>query len=138
MQVEQLLGRQRVVYRRDNGVGSVTSPTATANNPGTPESGLIDMRLLSECDELVVTVASSYGSVAAAWGGVAPVQMLHGLHANVQVPIQQPYMSRCSDGRLRAGVALFVAAACKRCREHSSMGKPHVASACMRCLRQRI
>ena len=28
---------------RGNGVGSVTSPTATANNPGTPESGLIDI-----------------------------------------------------------------------------------------------
>ena len=84
-QVERLLGRERVIYRHDNGVGSVTSPTATANNPGTPESGLIDMRLLSNCDELVITVASSYGSVAAAWGGIDPVQMLHGLHANVQV-----------------------------------------------------
>ena len=83
-QVERLLGPARAVYRHDNGVGSVTSPTATANNPGTPESGLIDMRLLSVCDELVATVASSYGSVAAAWGGIAPVQMLHGLHANVQ------------------------------------------------------
>ena len=55
------------------------------NNPSTPESALIDMRLLSECSELVITVASSYGSVAAAWGGIAPVQMLHGLHKNVQV-----------------------------------------------------
>ncbi len=55
------------------------------HNPGTPESALIDMRLLSECNELVVTVGSSYGSVSAGIGGIAPVQMLHGLHKNVQV-----------------------------------------------------
>lgn len=55
------------------------------NNPGTPESALIDMRLLSECNELVVTVGSSYGSIASGIGGIAPVQMIHGKHENVQV-----------------------------------------------------
>ena len=58
------------------------------NNPGTPESALIDMRLLSECNELVVTVGSSYGSIAAAMGGIAPVHMIHGHHNNVQVDLR--------------------------------------------------
>lgn len=84
-QVVELLGQDMVIYRHDNGVGTVKSKVIGVHNPGTPESALIDMRLLSECSELVITVASSYGSVAAAWGGIAPVQMLHGLHANVQV-----------------------------------------------------
>ena len=57
------------------------------HNPGTPESALIDMRLLSECNELVVTVGSSYGSISAGIGGIPPVQMLHGLHKNVQVQL---------------------------------------------------
>ncbi len=83
----QLLGQDMVVFRKDNGVGQVSSKVIGVNNPGTPESALIDMRLLSECNELVITVGSSYGSVAAAWGGIAPVQMLHGLHQNVQVCI---------------------------------------------------
>lgn len=55
------------------------------SNPSTPESALIDMRLLSECNEVVVTVGSSYGSVAAGMGGIVPVQMIHGHHQNVQV-----------------------------------------------------
>lgn len=81
----ELLGQDMVIFRADNGVGSVSSKVIGVNNPGTPESALVDMRLLSECTDLVVTVGSSYGSVAAAWGGIAPVQMLHGLHKNVQV-----------------------------------------------------
>ena len=39
-----------------------------AQNPGTVQSALIDMALLSHCDDLVVTMASSFGYVAAAWG----------------------------------------------------------------------
>jgi len=60
------------------------------HNPGTPESALIDMRLLSECNELVVTVGSSYGSIAAGIGGIAPIQMIHGRHKNVQVSTWPP------------------------------------------------
>jgi len=60
------------------------------HNPGTPESALIDMRLLSECNELVVTVGSSYGSIAAGIGGIAPIQMIHGRHKNVQVLMWPP------------------------------------------------
>ena len=88
-QVEELLGAERVVYRHDNGVGTVKTPSGGDEyNPGTPESGLIDMRLLAECDELVTTVASSYGSTAAAWGGLTPIVMIHGLHSNVQVGLR--------------------------------------------------
>ena len=80
------------------------------NNPGTPESALIDMRLLSECNELVVTVGSSYGSIAAGMGGIAPVQMIHGKHQNVQVGVTDPchhvvfatnspgFCTRCVEG----------------------------------------
>jgi hypothetical protein len=81
----ELLGKERVIWRTDNGVGTVKSKVIGVYNPGTPESALIDMRLLSECSELLVTVGSSYGSVAAGLGGVVPIQMLHGLHKNVQV-----------------------------------------------------
>ncbi|BDA44693.1 hypothetical protein COCOBI_06-1710 [Coccomyxa sp. Obi] len=84
--VVKALGQDMVIFRADNGVGMVSSKVIGVNNPGTPESALIDMRLLSECNELVVTVGSSYGSVAAGWGGIPPVQMLHGLHKNVQNP----------------------------------------------------
>lgn len=84
-QVVKALGQDMVIFRADNGVGTVSSKVIGVHNPGTPESALIDMRLLSECNELVVTVGSSYGSVAAGWGGIPPVQMIHGLHKNVQV-----------------------------------------------------
>ena len=67
------------------------------HNPGTPESALIDMRLLSECNELVVTVGSSYGSISAGIGGIAPVQMLHGLHKNVQVQLPVNIMPSCGQ-----------------------------------------
>ena len=70
------------VHSRCKGAGA---QVIGVNNPGTPESALIDMRLLSECNELVVTVGSSYGSIAAGMGGIAPVQMIHGKHQNVQV-----------------------------------------------------
>jgi xyloglucan fucosyltransferase len=54
-------------------------------NPGSLESGLVDMVLLSLCDDLVVTFASSFGAIAAAWGGRAPVHMLFGAHHTSQV-----------------------------------------------------
>ncbi len=85
LQVVKALGQDMVIFRADNGVGTVSSKVIGVHNPGTPESALIDMRLLSECNELVVTVGSSYGSVASGWGGIPPVQMIHGLHKNVQV-----------------------------------------------------
>ena len=100
VQIVELLGEDMVIYRKDNGVGSVFSKVIGVNNPGTPESALIDMRLLSECNEVVITVGSSYGSVAAAWGGIPPVHMLHGLHKNVQVrerPLISPPFQLCMN-----------------------------------------
>ena len=55
------------------------------SNPSTPDSALIDMTLLSECNAIAVTVGSSYGSVAAGLGGIIPIQMIHGHHKNVRV-----------------------------------------------------
>jgi len=57
-----------------------------AENPGTVHSALVDMALLSQCDDLVVTMASSFGYVAAAWGGYAPVYMVYGEHISSQNP----------------------------------------------------
>ena len=52
---------------------------------GSIRSGLIDMMLLSECDEIVMTGSSTFGSVAAGWGGIAPVVMLPGHHMDIDV-----------------------------------------------------
>lgn len=74
-QVEEILGRERVIYTL-NGIsdGHITDPPHNpSRNPGTLESALIDMALLSRCDEIVTTFASSFGYVAAAWGEIAPV-----------------------------------------------------------------
>lgn len=43
------------------------------------------MMLLSECDEIVMTGSSTFGSVAAGWGGIAPVVMLPGPHLDIDV-----------------------------------------------------
>ena len=43
------------------------------------------MVLLSECQELVMTGSSTFGSVAAGLGGIAPVVMLPGAHADIDV-----------------------------------------------------
>ena len=57
-----------------------------AQNPGTVQSALIDMALLSHCEDLVVTMASSFGYVAAAWGGNTTVYMVYGEHTSSQNP----------------------------------------------------
>ena len=57
-----------------------------AENPGTVTSALIDMALLSHCDDIVLTMASSFGYVAAAWAGYAPVYMVYGEHMSSQNP----------------------------------------------------
>ena len=55
-------------------------------NPGTMESAIVDMALLSSCNDLVVTISSSFGYVAAAWAGIAPVYMVYGRHLHAQNP----------------------------------------------------
>jgi len=94
VQVVKILGEDRVVFM-DNGIApmgkgmedAAIAPTATAAaNPGTMESALMDMVLLSRCNDIVMTVASSFGYVAAAWGGFAPVHMVYGTHLTSQNP----------------------------------------------------
>jgi len=46
---------------------------------------MIDIMLLSQCDELVTTGSSTFGSVAAGLAGVAPVVMLPGAHHDIDV-----------------------------------------------------
>ncbi len=88
-QVINILGKDRVVFA-ENGIaptGTAAGQAETAaQNPGTLESALVDMALMSRCDDLVMTVASSFGYVAAAWGGYAPVHMVYGTHLTSQVP----------------------------------------------------
>ena len=55
-------------------------------NPGSPESALLDWKLLTECDDLLITVGSSFGQIAAAYAGIAPVNLVHGRHENVHNP----------------------------------------------------
>ncbi|RKO93028.1 hypothetical protein BDK51DRAFT_39817 [Blyttiomyces helicus] len=55
-------------------------------NPGTDRAAVVDMRILALCDELVVTFGSSFGQVAAAWGGISSVVIMHGTHAGWDRP----------------------------------------------------
>ncbi|CAK0786745.1 hypothetical protein CVIRNUC_009959 [Coccomyxa viridis] len=94
LQVAQILGEQHVIWT-ENGIaptglhsarGEFADVWNDAQNPGTVQSALIDMALLSHCDDLVVTMASSFGYVAAAWGGFPPVYMVYGEHTSSQNP----------------------------------------------------
>lgn len=74
-QVIKILGADRVIFT-DNGIAPSSSEKGVwnaADNPGTLESALQDMALMAHCNDLVMTVASSFGYVAAAWGGYSPV-----------------------------------------------------------------
>ena len=79
MQVARILGPSLVIFT-ENGIaphnrGSTVHQWQTAaQNPGSLASGLIDIALLSLCDDIVMTHGSSFGWIAAAWGGVAPVR----------------------------------------------------------------
>lgn len=73
--VRRALGSERVVST--NGEGAKEATGTQAGNPGTEESAVLDMRLLSMTDALLVTSASSFGYVAAAWGGILPIHVLH-------------------------------------------------------------
>jgi len=55
------------------------------------EGAVIDLSLLSLCDDILLTATSSFGYVAAAWGGVFPVHMLYGKHDHSQ----NPHFFRC-------------------------------------------
>ena len=94
--MSRILGAERVIFT-DNGIApravevseleaEVARTQTSAANPGTLESALIDMALLSRCNDMVMTGASSFGYVAAAWGGYAPVHMIYGRHNTSQNP----------------------------------------------------
>lgn len=79
IQVAKILGSDRVLFVEDGIVSFSPMRDRGKNpigNPGSLESALIDMALLSHCDDIVTTFASSFGYVAAAWGGIAPVCLL--------------------------------------------------------------
>ena len=91
-QVAALLGEARVVHSANgiapgaDGAGGNASSGSRGPNPGTKESALVDLALLARCDDHVTTLASSFGYVAAAWAGSAPVHMLFGAHAGAANP----------------------------------------------------
>lgn len=72
-QVESILGPNRVVHTDYN-----MSILTEAGDPGTHEAAVVDMKLLSLCDDLIITSASSFGSVAAGWGNIKGVHMTFG------------------------------------------------------------
>ena len=53
----------KVVYVENN--MNIKNPLT--HNPGNEENALVDMKLLSWCDDLVITYGSSFGFVAAGW-----------------------------------------------------------------------
>ncbi|KAG1678625.1 hypothetical protein FOA52_012632 [Chlamydomonas sp. UWO 241] len=69
-QAEDYFGLDRVI-RTDNGVGAEATPLA--GNPGNEASGLTDLMLLTMCDDLVISWASSFGSLASGISGVVPI-----------------------------------------------------------------
>ncbi|KAG1655157.1 hypothetical protein FOA52_011956 [Chlamydomonas sp. UWO 241] len=69
-EAEDYFGADRVI-RTDNGVGAEDTPLA--GNPGNEASGLTDLMLLAMCDDLVLSWASSYGTLAAGISGVVPM-----------------------------------------------------------------
>ncbi|CAL8465697.1 g5233 [Coccomyxa elongata] len=75
-EIRRTLGPDRVVSM-DGGAKEGVKEKTRAGDPGTEESAVLDMRLLSMTDALLVTSASSFGYVAAAWGGIVPIHVLH-------------------------------------------------------------
>jgi hypothetical protein len=72
--------RGRVVVYMDKDMKVVYQPN---ENPGTVVDALIDMKLLSMCDEILITYGSSFGQIAAAWGGLKPYVLLFGYQAQM-------------------------------------------------------
>ena len=55
-----------------NNLWDIDASRTLGGNPGTAEGAVLDMYLLSQCREIIVTSGSSFGYVAAGWGGVKP------------------------------------------------------------------
>jgi xyloglucan fucosyltransferase len=60
-------------------------------NPGSEISAVLDVLLLSKCEQLVLTPASSMGAIAAGFGGVKPVFANFGKHKD---PFLNPWFWR--------------------------------------------
>jgi len=68
----------------------IHSPISTnrsiAGNPGSDLSAIIDLFLLSRCDEIISTIGSSFSEVAAGIGKITPWHILPGNHSNTYNP----------------------------------------------------
>jgi hypothetical protein len=53
-------------------------------NPGRVVDGVVDMKLLSMCDEILITYGSSFGQISAAWGGLKPYVLLFGAQFKIR------------------------------------------------------
>ncbi|CAG8607002.1 6862_t:CDS:1 [Scutellospora calospora] len=53
----------KIIYTKDN----MNLANPVSRNPGSEVGALIDMQLLSLCDDLVITYGSSFGFIAAGW-----------------------------------------------------------------------
>ncbi len=69
--------------RHGSPCGSCTTP---GPNPGSEEMAVVDHKLLSMCDELVVSPASSFGATAAAFGGLHAVYPTSGRRKDSERP----------------------------------------------------
>lgn len=72
--LEKILPARSLVQRGKN----MSTAIQISRNPGSLQDALVDARLLSFCEEIITTYGSSFGSTAAAWGGIEPYAMLHG------------------------------------------------------------
>jgi len=66
-------------------------PHTAAGNPGTEEGGLIDMFLLSKCNDIIITHSSSYGTTAAAISDVIPYSTTYAVYCNKNWKVQPIY-----------------------------------------------
>ena len=67
----------KVVWNTENGVGTIST---SGGNPGTEFSGFVDLLLLSYCDDMVITIGSSFGQIAAGLSGLRPFHLTTGNH----------------------------------------------------------
>lgn len=120
--MQQLLGQQ--LWWSNLTSTSVATHNTTAGNPGTELSAFVDMFMLTKCEAIVVSPASSFGCVAAGIAGVRPVYAAFGAHEAPfvnpwfwQSITSEPCMYKAGkyhgfggemQARLRAGYALYL------------------------------
>ena len=84
----------RKVWWSDHTEDALQSANRTKGaNPGTELSAMLDMLLLAQCKNIVLTPASSLGAVAAGYAGVAPVFANFGKHSD---PFLNPWFWKSS------------------------------------------